>query len=308
MLPIKKISLALTLVVLSSTTYAVEQDAVIVTATRTAQTVDDSLASVTVINAEQIEQQQAHDLLSLLTSVSGIDMTNNGGMGKTTSVFMRGTSTSHVLVMVDGIKVGSATNGNIAFQHIPVSQIERIEIVRGPRSSLYGSEAVGGVIQIFTKKGKKQKQANIELGYGSYGTKTFAAGLSGKVEKTSYSINANHLSTDGFNTKVGTETDDDGYDNNSVTLNVSHQINKTSSLALNLMQASGHTEYDGSYNNSDYVQQTTGLQYSFAALANWNIKLHLVIIFIWIISSCININPRTPRSRTHDRVLFRIFF
>jgi vitamin B12 transporter len=260
---------------LSLPAIAEEQSPIIVTATRTAQTIDDSLASVTVITAEQIEQQQAHDLLSLLTSVSGIDMTNNGGMGKTTNVFMRGTASSHILMMVDGIKVGSATTGSVAFQHIPVSQIERIEIVRGPRASLYGSEAVGGVIQIFTKKGKKQKQkqASVELGSGSYGTKTLAAGISGKQGNTSYSINANHLSSDGFTVQNGSETDDDGYDNNSITLNASHQFSKTSSLDLNLLQAYGHTEFDGFYNSNDFVQQTTGLQYSVAALVNWNIKL-----------------------------------
>lgn len=257
---------------LSFPTIAEEQSPIIVTATRTAQTVDDSLASVTVITAEQIAQKQVNDLRELLTSISGIDMTNNGGMGKATSMFMRGTSSSHVLIMIDGIKIGSATNGNIAFQHIPVNQIERIEIVRGPRSSLYGSEAIGGVIQIFTKKGKTQEQANLEVGYGSFATNKIAAGVSGKYGDTTYSINANHIKTNGFNAKDDTETDNDGYNNNSVTFNVSHQISKTSSLQLNSMRANGHTSFDGFYNNNDYVQQTTGLQYTLAPLTNWNMK------------------------------------
>ena len=256
-------------------TLAEEQSPIIVTATRTAQTVDDSLASVTVITEEQIAQKQANNLSELLTSISGIDITNNGGMGKTTSLFMRGTSSSHVLVMIDGIKIGSATNGNIAFQHIPVNQIERIEIVRGPRSSLYGSEAIGGVIQIFTKKGKAQDQAHLEIGYGSFATNKIAAGVSGKYGKTTYSINANHIKTNGFNAKDDTETDNDGYTNNSVTFNISHQISQTSSLQLNSMHANGHTEFDGFYNNNDYVQQTTGLQYTLAPLTNWNMKFNV---------------------------------
>lgn len=253
-------------------TIAEEQPTIIVTATRTAQTVDDSLASVTVITAKQIAQKQVNDLRELLTSISGIDMTNNGGMGKATSMFMRGTSSSHVLVMIDGIKIGSATSGNVAFQHIPVNQIERIEIVRGPRSSLYGSEAVGGVIQIFTKKGQTQEQANLEIGYGSFVTNKIAAGVSGKYGNTTYSINANHIKTNGFNAKDDTETDNDGYNNDSVTFNISHEISKTSSLQFNSMRASGHTEFDGFYNNNDYVQQTTGLQYTLAPLTNWNMK------------------------------------
>ena len=204
---------------LSMPTIAEEQSPIIVTATRTAQTADDSLASVTVITEEQIAQQQVNDLRELLSSISGIDMINNGGIGKATSMFMRGTGSSHVLVLIDGVKIGSATNGNIAFQHIPVNQIERIEIVRGPRSSLYGSEAVGGVIQIFTKKGKKQDQANLEMGYGSYETNKIMAGVSGKVGNTSYAINANHLKTNGFDAKDGIEIDNDGYDSNSLTFN-----------------------------------------------------------------------------------------
>lgn len=261
---------------LSMPAIAEEQSPIIVTATRTAQTVDDSLASVTVITEEQIAQKQVNDLRELLTSISGIDMTNNGGMGKATSMFMRGTSSSHVLVMIDGIKIGSATNGNIAFQHIPVSQIERIEIVRGPRSSLYGSEAIGGVIQIFTKKGTAQEQANLEIGYGSFATNKIAAGVSGKYGKTTYSINANHIKTNGFNAKDDTETDNDGYNNNSVTFNISHEINKTSSLQLNTMRASGNTAFDGSsQNNTDFAQQTTGLQYTLLPLSNWNMKFNV---------------------------------
>lgn len=268
-----KLSALLITSIFSAASYAAEQSPIVVTATRTAQTVDDSLASVTVITAEQIKKQQPHDLISLLNSISGIDITSNGGLGKSSSMYMRGTGSTHVLIMIDGIKVGSATTGSVAFQHIPVSQIERIEIVRGPRASLYGSEAVGGVIQVFTKKGTAQQKADIELGYGSYGTQNIFAGVSGQVGKTSYSINASQLKTDGFNSKDGTETDDDGYVNDSVTLNLSHQLSNTSALDLNLMQASGQTEFDGTYNNNDYVQQTTGLQYSFAALANWNVKL-----------------------------------
>lgn len=274
MLSFKKSSLTLILAALSSTTYAIEQDSVIVTATRTAQTVDETLSSVTVITEEQIQQQQAHDLPSLLTAINGIDMSVNGGLGKKTSIFMRGTSSTHLLVMIDGVKMGSATSGDIAFQHIPVNQIERIEIVRGPRASLYGSEAIGGVIQIFTKKGKARQQSYADVGYGSYATNTFAAGISGKLGKTSYAFGATHLSSEGFSAKDGSETDKDGYKNNSVSLNLSHELSQTSDLSLNVLQAYGETEYDGFYNSTDFLQQTTGLQYTFAASQNWNVKLN----------------------------------
>lgn len=257
------------------TVIAEEQSPIIVTATRTAQTVDETLASVTVISKEQIEQQQPDDLLDLLTSIRGIDIANSGGMGKTTDIYVRGTSSKHVLFMIDSVKVGSATLGSVSFQHIPVSQIERIEIVRGPRASLYGSEAVGGVIQIFTKKGTAKEQASIELSHGTYTTNKIAAGFSTKAANTTFAFNASHFSTAGFDAKKDTETDNDGYSNTSATFNVNHAISDTSALNLNLMRASGTNNFDGFYNNSSFVQQTTGLNYSFAALSNWNIKFNL---------------------------------
>ncbi len=128
-------------------------DEVVVTATRTAQAADATMASVTVITRQDIEHLQAQSLPEVLRGVPGLTISNNGGAGKATSVFLRGTNADHVLVLVDGIKIGSATLGTASFQDIPVSQIERIEIVRGPRASLYGSDAIGGVIQIFTRKG-----------------------------------------------------------------------------------------------------------------------------------------------------------
>ena len=249
-----------------------EQSPIIVTATRTAQTADESLASVTAITAKQIEQQQPNDIRDLLTSIAGIDITNNGGIGKATSLFMRGTSSSHLLVMVDGIEIGSATLGTSALQHIPVSQIERIEIVRGPRAALYGSKAIGGVIQIFTRK--ENESANIELSYGSYSTSKISAGISTKINDTSLVINASHFKTNGFDALNDTETDDDGYSNDSVSLNASHKLSKTAAINFNFMHANGSVDYDGSFqNHSEFVQQTSGLKLNFNAAKNWNIVL-----------------------------------
>ena len=156
-----------------------QEKPVIVTATRTAQTADASLASVTVITRKDIERQQARSIQDLLRGVPGVSISNNGGAGKTTSVFMRGTESDHVLVMIDNIKVGSATSGTTAFENIPIDQIDRIEIMRGPRSSLYGSEAIGGVIHIFTRKGDSGGfKPNFNFGGGSYGTLEGSVGLS----------------------------------------------------------------------------------------------------------------------------------
>ncbi|MGA0382487.1 MAG: TonB-dependent receptor plug domain-containing protein, partial [Arenicellales bacterium] len=126
---------------------AAQTDPVVVTATRTAQTVDSSLASVSVIDRKQIETLQPETVAELLGTVPGVMVSQTGGLGQPTAVFLRGSETDHVLVLIDGVKVGSATLGATAFQFIDPDQIERIEIVRGPRSSLYGSDAIGGVIQ-----------------------------------------------------------------------------------------------------------------------------------------------------------------
>jgi vitamin B12 transporter len=257
---------------------AEEQSPIIVTATRTVQTVDDTLASVTVITREQIEQQQAHDLVALLTSVSGIDMVNNGGLGKTSSILMRGTSSKHVLVMIDGIKIGSATLGSIAFENIPLSQVERIEIVRGPRSSLYGSNAIGGIIQIFTREGKGDATFNAELGYGSDNLTKVNAGFSGKANNTSYSINAGYLSTDGFDSLQSNNNDEDGYENASLSANIKQELSNTSSLAFNFLHATGTNEYDSSYYpsafmESDFTQTSGGITYTAAPMKSWELIL-----------------------------------
>ena len=140
-----------------------ELDDVIVTATRTPLSIERSVVPVQVIDREQIEHSQATSLLDLLRGRAGLDFANQGGAGKLTSLFMRGTSSSQVLVLVDGVRIGAASSGMPALQDLPVDQIERVEIVRGPRSSLYGSEAIGGVIQIFTRNAGQGLQQNVAL-------------------------------------------------------------------------------------------------------------------------------------------------
>lgn len=156
---------------LSANNNVTQEKPVVITATRTPQTADASLASMTVITREDIERQQVRSIQDLFRGLPGISISNSGGAGKFTDVFMRGAESDHVLVMINNIKVGSATSGTTAFENIPIDQIERIEIVRGPRSSLYGSEAIGGVIHIFTRKGGGEKLTpSFNFGGGTYGT------------------------------------------------------------------------------------------------------------------------------------------
>ncbi|HRF84373.1 MAG TPA: TonB-dependent receptor plug domain-containing protein, partial [Pseudoxanthomonas sp.] len=131
----------------SASDRATDLDEVLVTATRTEIALRDSLSPAQVIDRAEIERSQATSLQQLLAGRAGINLTNTGGLGKQTSLFLRGAGSNQLLVLVDGVRIGSATAGLPALQDLPVEQIERIEIVRGPHSSLYGADAIGGVIQ-----------------------------------------------------------------------------------------------------------------------------------------------------------------
>lgn len=273
--------LAFSFVAVAATT----SDPVIVTATRTAQTADESLASVTVVTRADIERRQAQSVQDLLRGEPGVSIANNGGPGKSTSVFLRGTESDHVLVLIDGVKVGSATLGTAAFQDIPVEQIERIEIVRGPRSSLYGSEAIGGVIQIFTRKGAGAPAPFLSLGGGTYHTYNASAGVSGGGERSWFNVSASGIDTDGFNACTGkpspggagcftNEPDRDGYTNVSGSARAGYRFANGTEVDVNALRAEGKNQFDGGFvNESKSVQQVAGSRLRFSPAAPWNVTL-----------------------------------
>src|SRR3546814_611435 len=161
---------------------ATDLDEVVVTATRTEVALADSLFPVQVIDHDEIVRSQARSLTDLLRGRAGIDIGNQGGHGKLSNVFMRGAEADQVLVLIDGVRVGSVSAGLTAFQDLPVDQIDRIEIVRGPRSSLYGSEAIGGGIQIFTRRDDGALSPRMRAGIGSHGLRAASAGIGGGGE------------------------------------------------------------------------------------------------------------------------------
>ncbi|MBI2286268.1 MAG: TonB-dependent vitamin B12 receptor [Nitrosomonadales bacterium] len=257
---------------------------IVVTATRTAQSADATLASVSIITRQDIERLQAQSLPDVLRGVAGLTLSNNGGAGKATSVFLRGTNADHVLVLVDGIKVGSATLGTASFQDIPVQQIERIEIVRGPRASLYGSEAIGGVIQIFTRKGGGALTPSFSATAGSYGTVNGALGLSGGGEQGWFNAKLNQQDTSGFNACRGSlvagcfvnEPDKDGYRNLSLGLRGGYRFDNGATADFNALQANSTVQTDGSIfagNEAKSAQQVLGGSAQFAAAEQWHMTL-----------------------------------
>ena len=141
---------------------------IVVTATREKQDLERTMAPVLVIDRDEIELSLARDLADLLRFHAGLEISRNGGTGQTTSLFVRGTDSNHVLVMIDGIKINPGTIGGAAIQNIRPDMIQRIEVVKGPRSSLYGSDAIGGVINVITRKADGQME--FTAGAGRYGT------------------------------------------------------------------------------------------------------------------------------------------
>jgi len=231
-------------------------DPVVVTATRQATRVSETLADVTVLQREDIEKASGSSALELIARQPGIQLSNNGGLGKASSLFIRGAEARHTLVLIDGIPLGSATTGTPSLADIPLSQIERIEIVRGPSSAVYGSDAIGGVIQIFTRRGEGPLQADAFAGIGSRNTQELSAGLSGSGKMLSGNLRVSYLGTDGFNAAADPvrykavngsfpNPDRDGYYQTSMTGSIAIRPAKGHELGITGYSVTGKNDYDG---------------------------------------------------------------
>ena len=196
-------------------------DPVVVTATRTPVRLLDLVADVTVIDADEIARGGTQGLLALLSRQPGVEVVQNGGPGSTSGVFLRGANSAQTLVLVDGMRIASASSGATALEAIPVEQIERIEILRGPASSLYGADAIGGVIQVFTRRGARGFSANASAGYGTFDSWSASAGLAGGNAIARGSLEVADKGSRGFNAIVNPanfsyDPDRDGYRDASV--------------------------------------------------------------------------------------------
>ncbi len=227
-------------------------DEIVVTATRIEQPLKQTLSSTTVITQKDIKASQAPDVATILRSVAGVEISQNGGTGKSSSLFLRGSNSTQVLVLLDGVRINSATTGTTSIENIMLDQIERIEVVRGNVSSLYGSEAIGGVIQIFTKHGHGDPVLNVSAGAGTHGTQRMAAGFGGAVENTDFSLQISRFMTEGvsaINPAIypRANPDNDGYDNTSVSANVRHAFNSDHKLSASVFNSQGHNQYDSGF-------------------------------------------------------------
>jgi vitamin B12 transporter len=249
---------------------------VVVTATRTATTSDASLAAVEVIDRDEIERSQARSLQDLLRGRAGIDLSNQGGLGKVSTLFLRGTESDHTLFLVDGVRVGSATSGLTALQDLPLELVERIEIVRGPRSSLYGSEAIGGVIQVFTRGARKGVRTRFHAGAGSHRLREIGAGVDIGGARAWFGVDASHQSSDGIDACRGIgaplfagcgmdapDPDRDGYENHALSLRAGFDAGNGWRGDARVLRSEGLNEYDadpawGLPDRSRTLQQVVG--------------------------------------------------
>ncbi len=256
----------------------------IVTATRARQKLDDSLSSVTVIERVDIERSQARTLDELLVGVEGVAIARQGGIGQPTSVYLRGGESDHVLWLIDGVRVGSVTTGIPALQDLPLDTVERIEIVRGPRSSLYGADAMGGVVQIFTRRGGDAGRA-LRVTAGSNGTRQIA-GSAGLGDETGWlDLQVAHFETDGVNACLGLpfppgggcftrEPDRDPYRNTSVNLGGGLRFAGGGTLEAYAQRAEARVSFDSSFlNQSDLVNEAAGLKWVIEPTGNWRSTL-----------------------------------
>ncbi|GAB6068724.1 TonB-dependent receptor [Methylothermus subterraneus] len=201
-------------------------DTLTVTATRLKTPWRELGSSLTVLSAEDLKARQIYTVADALRVVPGLDVVRLGPLGQQTSVFLRGANSNHVLVLIDGVEANDPANpgGLFDFAHLTVDAIERIEILRGPQSSLYGADAIGGVIQIFTKQGQGKPKASLRAEGGSFGTYRVLGESSGRLDAFGYSLTASQLKSHGFSAAdrhFAGNREDDGYRNTTVSAKIS---------------------------------------------------------------------------------------
>ncbi|ATG19204.1 Vitamin B12 transporter BtuB [Ralstonia mannitolilytica] len=233
-----------------------ELNPTVVTASRGEQPLSDALPHTTVISRADIERSQAPDAVTLLRREAGIEIAQNGGPGTNASLFMRGASSNQTLVLIDGVRVSSGTSGGAQIGQLMADQIDHIEVARGNVSALYGSDAVGGVVQIFTRSGRGHAPlANAEIEYGARNTKRAQAGISGSVGQggdTSFAVSVSEFKTSGFSTMnpllaPKANPNDNPYTNKSVSAQLSHRFSADWQAGLTYFQTWGDVSYDSSF-------------------------------------------------------------
>lgn len=264
---------------------------VIVTATRTAQTADASVAPVIVIDQQTLAQNPGADIADILRMYTGIELSRNGGPGQTTSLFIRGADSNQTLVMIDGVKINPGTIGSASIQNIDLSMVDHIEVVKGPRSTLYGSDAIGGVINIITKRHTTEGSSySVAASGGSFGTYEARFSAYNKTGDSSAGIEISNVNSDGFPT-LASSSIDSGYNNFNLHAYGSKKMGDTM-YDISYWQASGNTQYldfIAAPVDQDFENATTTITAKTPIKANWLSTLKLS-----------NITDRIDQNQSND--------
>ena len=248
----------------SYTADAIPPAGVVITATRTATAIDELAVPVIVISREEIERSLSGDLAALLTGRAGLEIARAGGPGQPAAIFLRGTDSDHTVVLVDGVRINPGTIGGAAIQNIQPESIERIEIVKGARSSIYGTDAIGGVINVITRAGA-EPGASLYASSGRYGTQVVAADASGMLaERLGAGGSLAYQRSDGFPPLQGSSAPGD-YDNFSSNAQLRFAASDSLALRAQLWRATGKS----AYSEFGFPAQENFLDASYAAAADW---------------------------------------
>ncbi len=239
----------------------VDLDTIVVSATKSEESIKNITSNVVVITKEELEDKHVTTVAEALKEVPGVVVVQTGGLGQPVSFYLRGFKSENTLVMIDGVKINNPTaiGGQAELAHLLVSDIERIEIIKGPQSGIYGANAVAGVINIITKKATKECSSNINLEYGKYDTKKIQASIAKRVGDLSLYLGYAKLKTDGFSARADINKDldsfeDDGYENKTINFKASYDFTKSDTLELKYTKIDANVEYDKSLSDeSGYI-------------------------------------------------------
>lgn len=258
---------------------SVTLDPIVVTATGTPVPVSETLASTIVIDRAAIERSQADDVLDILRFEAGLDIGRTGGPGQQAAVFIRGGESNHTLVLVDGVRVNPATIGGAALQNIAPEMIERIEVVKGPRATLYGSDAIGGVINIITRRAQ-EPNVDVQLRAGVDDTREISAQAGYADAEKNLSLQLQQMETEGFPPCAG-GTLNRGYDRTTVNLRGGTRIGGSAELGVRLWNAEGNVEYmdfcgaGNSAVDQDFQNETVAVDLKLKLADGWDSTLTL---------------------------------
>ncbi len=238
----------------------IEINPVVVSATRMEQPLSEVLSSVSVITRQDIDKSQAVTLADLLQGEAGFEFGRNGGPGTVTSFFLRGQESKNVVVLIDGVRSQADGNGSLTLTDVPLSQIERVEVLRGNAGALYGEAAIGGVINVITRAGKGTPKAYGAATLGSRKTTDLNAGYGGRVEDTSFDFNAGTSGTAGFSAmssdkNASVNPDRDAYRNQYVAGKIDQKIDATSRAGVRASTKNSVVDYDNGYGTKTETNQ-----------------------------------------------------